>query len=136
MGHPVHAHALVQRRAGEGLVDAFEIVIAEEFRRPRASGGASRLGCDAGEGLPAAAAIGDTGFMPSRDAQWVIGVVLAAAMALSVQIAGIRTDVRRLEDRLNAMDDRLRAVEIAFAKVDQRLATLERLHLPAPDPAD
>ena len=74
--------------------------------------------------------------MPSRDAQWVIGVVLAAAMALSVQIAGIRTDIRRLEDRLNAMDDRLRAVEIAFAKVDQRLATLERLHLPAPDPAD
>ena len=74
--------------------------------------------------------------MPNRDAQWVIGVVLAAAMALSVQIAGIRTDIRPLEDRMNAMDDRLRAVEIAFAKVDQRLATLERLHLPAPDPAD
>ena len=78
--------------------------------------------------------------MPNRDAQWVIGVVLAAAMALSaqiaIQVAGVRTDVRRLEDRLNAMDDRLRAVEIAFAKVDQRLATLERLHLPAPDPAD
>ena len=31
------------------------------------------------------------------------------------------------------MDDRLRAVEIAFGKVDQRLETLERLHLPGPD---
>lgn len=74
--------------------------------------------------------------MPNRDAQWVIGVVLAAAMASSVQIASVQTDVRRLEDRMNAMDDRLRAVEIAFAKVEQRLSTLERLHLPTPDPAD
>ena len=63
--------------------------------------------------------------MPSRDAQWIIGGVLAAAVALSVQIAGIRTDVRRL-------DDRLRAVEVEFGKVEQRLATLERLHLPNP----
>ena len=46
---------------------------------------------------------------------------------LSNQIADIRTDLRR-------MDVRLRAVEIAFGKVDQRLETLERLHLPAPEP--
>ena len=46
---------------------------------------------------------------------------------LSAEIADIRTDLRRL-------DDRLRAVEIAFGKVDQRLETLERLHLPAPEP--
>jgi len=63
--------------------------------------------------------------MPSRDAQWIIGAILAATVALSVQIAGIRTDVRRI-------DDRLRAVEIEFGKVEQRLATLERLHLPNP----
>ena len=63
--------------------------------------------------------------VPSRDAQWIIGAILAAAVALSVQIAGIRTDVRRL-------DDRLRAVEVEFGKVEQRLATLERLHLPSP----
>lgn len=63
--------------------------------------------------------------MPSRDAQWIIGAILAATVALSVQIAGIRTDVRRL-------DDRLRAVEVEFGKVEQRLATLERLHLPNP----
>ena len=46
---------------------------------------------------------------------------------LSNEIADIRTDLRR-------MDDRLRAVEIAFGKVDQRLETLERLHRPAPEP--
>lgn len=77
--------------------------------------------------------MGDTGSMPSRDVQWVIGIVLTAVIALSaqiaVQISGVRTDVRRL-------DDRLRAVEVALAKVDQRLSTLERLNLPAPDPAD
>ena len=43
---------------------------------------------------------------------------------LSADNADIRTDLRR-------MDDRLRAVEIAFGKVDQRLETLERLHRPS-----
>ena len=46
---------------------------------------------------------------------------------LSADNADIRTDLRR-------MDDRLRAVEIAFGKVDQRLETLERLYRPAPEP--
>ena len=46
---------------------------------------------------------------------------------LSADNADIRNDFRR-------MDDRLRAVEIAFGKVDQRLETLERLHRPAPEP--
>ncbi len=67
--------------------------------------------------------------MPSRDAQWVIGVIVGALIALSVQIGGVRTDLRRL-------DDRLRAVEVEFGKVEQRLSTLERLHLPSPEPAD
>ena len=40
---------------------------------------------------------------------------------LAADNADIRNDLRR-------MDDRLRAVEIAFGKVDQRLETLERLH--------
>ena len=66
--------------------------------------------------------------MPSRDAQWIIGVIVGALIALSVQIGGVRTDLRR-------MDDRLRAVEVEFGKVEQRLSTLERLHLPTPDPA-
>ncbi len=78
--------------------------------------------------------------MPSRDAQWIIGVIVGAVIALSVQIGGVRTDLRvqiaAVQEDLRRMDDRLRAVEVEFGKVDQRLATLERLHLPTPDPAD
>ena len=40
--------------------------------------------------------------------------------------AEVRADMRRL-------DDRLRAVEVAFGKVGQRLLTLERILIPAPD---
>ena len=81
--------------------------------------------------------------MPSRDAQWVIGTIVAAVITLSVQMGGIRSDLteiradmREMRGDIRSLDDRLRAVEIAFGKVDQRLATLERLHLPTPDPAN
>ena len=47
------------------------------------------------------------------------------------QIADLRAEVRADVRRL---DDRLRAVEVAFGKVDQRLLTLERVLIPAPDP--
>ena len=56
-------------------------------------------------------------------------------MALSVQMAGLRSDHAELRTDVRRLDDRLRAVEVEFGKVDQRLATLERLHLPTP-PAD
>ena len=46
------------------------------------------------------------------------------------QIADLRAEVRAEVRRL---DDRLRAVEVAFGKVDQRLLTLERVLIPAPD---
>ena len=69
--------------------------------------------------------------MPSRDAQWVIGTIIAAVIALSVQMAGIRSDIAEIRTDMRSMDDRLRAVEIAFAKVDQRLLILERVLLPA-----
>ena len=101
--------------------------------------------------------------MPSRDAQWIIGSILVAVIALGVQNAGIReevrdlraeirdvrADVQALDDRLTteianlraeiaaqirALDDRLRNIEIAFAKVDQRLLTLERVFLPTQPP--
>ncbi|MCE2516100.1 MAG: hypothetical protein J4F37_14035 [Acidobacteria bacterium] len=73
----------------------------------------------------------------SSDTKWIIGTMLAGMTAMTavlltvlVTLVGdVRADVRR-------MDDRLRAVEIAFGKVDQRLATLERLHLPTPATAD
>lgn len=74
--------------------------------------------------------------MPSRDAQWIIGTILAAAVALSVQMAGLRTEQAEIRTDIRRMDDRLRAVEVEFGKVGQRLATLERLLLPTPNPAD
>ncbi len=54
--------------------------------------------------------------------------LLARIEAVEGNLAGVRTDLRRF-------DDRLRAVEIALGQVDQRLETLERLHLPAGDGA-
>ena len=72
----------------------------------------------------------------SSDTKWIIGTVNGTSLAIvtmGLTIAGflfaaigdVRTDIRRF-------DDRLRAVEIEFGKVDQRLATLERLHRPGP----
>ena len=40
----------------------------------------------------------------------------------------------RIEVRLDGFDERLRGVEVAFGKVDQRLATLERAILPSASP--
>ena len=56
---------------------------------------------------------------------------------LSVRIDDLRLDMStrmdRIETRLDGMDERLRNVEIAFGKVDQRLLTIERVVLPGPD---
>ena len=79
----------------------------------------------------------------STDAKWIIGTMLggmvgmtAILVTLTVTLLGdVRADLRRVEDRLDGFDERLRAVEVAFGKVDQRLATLERVILPA-QPAD
>ena len=89
--------------------------------------------------------------VPSRDAQWVIGVIVAAVIALSTQIVGLHRridDVRNevvgvrnevaplrsdVDEDMDGLDARLRAVEVVFGKVDQRLATIERVVLPAPD---
>ena len=42
----------------------------------------------------------------------------------------------RIEARLDGFDERLRAIEVAFGKIDQRLATLERALLPSAPPSD
>lgn len=47
----------------------------------------------------------------------------------------IETRMDRIEQRMDGFDARLRAVEIAFGKVDQRLLTIERIIIPAPGPA-
>ena len=76
----------------------------------------------------------------SSDTKWIIGTMLAGMTAMTaVLLTVIVSLVGDVRDDVRRMDDRLRTVEIAFGKVDQRLATLERLHLPtpaAPGPAD
>ena len=104
--------------------------------------------------------------MPDRNAQWIIGTFIAVAIALSMQTAGLRTEMNQLRNemnqrvslveneinqlrnemnqrfsemnrRLDSFDERLRSVEIAFAKVDQRLEIIERVVLPdAPAPQE
>ena len=90
--------------------------------------------------------------MPDRNAQWTIGTFIAVAIALSMQIstqtAGLRAEMNQLRTEMNqrfsemnrrfdSFDERLRNVEIAFAKVDQRLEIIERVVLPdAPAPQE
>ena len=80
----------------------------------------------------------------STDARWIIGVGVAvvtsvvgsavAVIAVMVTlVGGLREDMR--EDHAG-FDARLRAVEVAFGKVDQRLLTIERVVLPAPAPGE
>ena len=77
----------------------------------------------------------------------IIGTGLAAitivVAVLSMQIAGvntriddIRADIRDLRADHVRFEERLDAVEVAFAKVDQRLETLERVFLSSREPAD
>ena len=74
----------------------------------------------------------------------IVGTGLVVAGLLSAQIAGLNTRIDDLDASLNTriddlrddvrgMDARLRAVEVALAKVDQRLLTIERVVLPGPD---
>ena len=96
----------------------------------------------------------------STDTKWILGTMIGTWVGLltvvvtlnggvradirdvSADLRDVRTDLRdvrtdlgdrmdRIESRLDGFDDRLRAVEIAFGKVDQRLATLERAIIPA-----
>ena len=46
----------------------------------------------------------------------------------------VRADIRGLRGDVNRMDERLRAVEVAFGRVDQRLLTIERVVLPPEQP--
>ena len=112
--------------------------------------------------------------MPDRNAQWIIGTIIAVGLALAAQTSSLRSEMNQrfaqldaemnqrfsevnqrfaqleaemnqrfaqleaemnqrfaeVNRRLDAFDERLRAVEIAFAKVDQRLRTIERIVLP------
>ena len=78
----------------------------------------------------------------TNDTKWVIGTLLLIAGLVAAQMNGINRridDVNgrldRIETRLDGFDDRLRNVEISVGKIDQRLLTIERVVLPAPEEA-
>ena len=76
---------------------------------------------------------------PSSDARWIIGILAPLMLGIggllwsqNNAISGaINSRLDRIETDIRRMDDRLRAVEIGFAQIEQRLSTLERLHLPS-----
>ena len=78
----------------------------------------------------------------STDAKRIIGTVVGATVAMTgvvvsvmaILIGGVNAHIDCLETGVRGMDNRLRAVEIAFGKIDQRLETLERAILPAASP--
>ena len=72
--------------------------------------------------------------LPSRDVQWLIGTIVIAAIALGVQMAGIQNDLGEIRTDLRRLDDRLRVVENGFTGVNQRLETLERVINPSNPP--
>ena len=65
-----------------------------------------------------------------------LAVVTIVVTVLSMSIAGVNTRIDDLRDDVRSMDDRLRAVEVGFGKVEQRLDTIERAILPRAQPAD
>ena len=64
------------------------------------------------------------------------GVTYALIGGVNTRIGDLRTDLRdfrtEVNSRMDGFDERLRNVEIAFGKVDQRLLTIERVVLPGP----
>ncbi len=99
----------------------------------------------------------------TSDTKWIVGTMIVLGGLLSAQISlvnvriddlgasvnariddldasvnaridGLEGRIDRLEARLASFDERLRNVEIAFGKVDQRLLTLERVLLPPQNP--
>ena len=70
------------------------------------------------------------------DAKWIVGTgvaVVTAIVGTGAVLAGLLlTQMSAVHVRLDRLDDRLRAVEIGFGKVHQRLLTIERVVLPAP----
>ena len=59
-------------------------------------------------------------------------------VGVNTRIDDVRNDLRdfrtEVNARMNGFDTRLRNVEIAFGKVDQRLLIIERVVLPTPEP--
>ena len=79
---------------------------------------------------------------PMSDTRALILTIIGTGLAgltivvtvLSMLIAGVNTRIDDLRDDVRSMDDRLRGVEVGFAKVEQRLETIERTILPSASP--
>ncbi len=71
----------------------------------------------------------------SSDAKWIVGTgvaIVTAIVGTGAVLAGLLlTQMGAVHVRLDRLDDRLRAVEIGFGRVHQRLLTIERVVLPA-----
>ena len=69
-----------------------------------------------------------------RLAAWGVAVALLGLVYTGFRDVGKEIDSLRAEVRtdLRRLDDRLRGVDIEFGKVDQRLLTLERVILSEP----
>ena len=114
------------------------------MRRGPSAAGACGLDPACGRAAPLAPApgTGDDSKVPGNDAKWIIGtlggllvviggLLLAQNAGLGAQNAAIRAEIAELRTDFRRLDDRVRAVEIALGKVEQRLETLERIMLPA-----
>lgn len=90
----------------------------------------------------------------TTDTKAIIGTILATAIAIGGllinRIGNVETEVRTLRteltgriDRLrdemlenyHRLDGRMRTIEQGFARIDQRLDTLERVVIPSAEPA-
>ena len=132
-----------------------ELQPGEGRRRNRSSTAGTALPYNAWTGGGGAGAAGDD-VMPDRNTQWSIGTIIVVELALTAQMSSLRSEMNQrfaqleaemnqrfaqldsemnqrfaeVNRRLDAFDQRLRAVEVAFAKVVQRLETIERIVLP------
>ena len=65
----------------------------------------------------------------------VITVLSMQIGAVNTRIDDMRDDIRELRADHVRFEERLDAIEVALAEVEQRLATLERVVFPAREPA-
>ena len=65
------------------------------------------------------------GWLPGHDARWIIATVLVVAGLLWMKTDGLERRFDDLRTDLRRIDDRLRAVEIALGIVETRLRAVE-----------
>lgn len=64
------------------------------------------------------------------------GLMLTQISGVNARIDDLRDDMREIRATLERFDARLDAIEVALAKLDQRLLTIERIVLPAAEPGE